>query len=235
MPALRRSRKGQSPIARWWLDQRALLADRRARRLTQLYAGLTLYGVCMAMMVHARLGLDPWDVLHQGLAPHLQIRFGTVVIVVGVAVLALWIPLRQAPGFGTVSNAIVIGLVTDIAMPIIPDAHGLATQLPLLTAAVIGNGIATGCYIGAGLGPGPRDGLMTGIAARGHSIRLVRTGLELTVLVSGWLLGGSVGLGTVMFALSIGPLAHVTIPAFAIGSTRVDAHPVGQPLPDVAA
>jgi uncharacterized membrane protein YczE len=235
MPAIRRSRKGQSPIARWWLDQRALLADRPARRLTQLYAGLTLYGVCMAMMVHARLGLDPWDVLHQGLAPHLRIRFGTVVIVVGVAVLALWIPLRQAPGFGTVSNAIVIGLVTDIAMPIIPDAHGLATQLPLLTAAVIGNGIATGCYIGAGLGPGPRDGLMTGIAARGHSIRLVRTGLELTVLLSGWLLGGSVGLGTVMFALSIGPLAHVTIPAFAIGSTRVDAHPVGQPLPDVAA
>jgi uncharacterized membrane protein YczE len=235
MPAPRRSRQGQSPIAAWWHEQRTLLADRRARRLTQLYAGLTLYGVSMAMMVHARLGLDPWDVLHQGLAPHLRIRFGTVVIVVGVAVLVLWIPLRQAPGFGTVSNAIVIGLVTDIAMPIIPDAHGLATQLPLLIAAVVGNGIATGCYIGAGLGPGPRDGLMTGIAARGHSIRVVRTALELLVLVSGWLMGGSVGLGTVMFALSIGPLAHVTIPAFATRPTRVDTQPVRQIVPDAAA
>jgi uncharacterized membrane protein YczE len=234
MSAIRRSRQRQSPIARWWNDQRTLLADRRARRLTQLYAGLTLYGISMAMMVHARLGLDPWDVLHQGLAPYLHIRFGTVVIVVGVAVLVLWIPLRQAPGFGTVSNAIVIGLVTDIAMPIFPDAHGLATQLPLLTAAVIGNGIATGCYIGAGLGPGPRDGLMTGIAARGHSIRMVRTALELTVLVSGWLMGGSVGLGTVMFAVSIGPLAHVTIPAFAIRPARVQAQPVGQVVPDAA-
>lgn len=234
MPANRRVVQGQSAIAGWWRGQRQLIGDRTGRRLSQLYAGLTLYGICMAMMVHARLGLDPWDVLHQGLAPHLQIRFGTVVIVVGVAVLALWIPLRQAPGFGTISNAIVIGLVTDIAMPIIPDAHGLATQLPLLAAAVVGNGIATGCYIGAGLGPGPRDGLMTGIAARGHSIRVVRTALELTVLVSGWLMGGSVGLGTVMFAVSIGPLAHVTIPAFAIGPTRVQSQVVGQTVPDAA-
>jgi uncharacterized membrane protein YczE len=234
MPANRRVVQGQSAIARWWLGQRRLLGDRTGRRLVQLYGGLALYGISMAMMVHARLGLDPWDVLHQGLAPYLHIRFGTVVIVVGVAVLALWVPLRQAPGFGTISNAIVIGLVADIAMPIIPDAHALAVQVPLLTGSVLANGVATGCYIGAGLGPGPRDGLMTGLAARGHSVRVVRTALELTVLASGWLLGGSVGLGTVMFALTIGPLAHVLIPAFAIGPTRVQPQAVGQAVPDAA-
>jgi uncharacterized membrane protein YczE len=182
------------------------------RRLVQLYVGLALYGTGMTLMVRARLGLDPWDVFHQGLARHLGLRLGTCTILVGVAVLLLWIPLRQKPGFGTLSNVVVIGLVVNATMPIVPAPHALAVRVTLLVAAVLLNGVATGCYIGAGFGPGPRDGLMTGWAARGHSLRVVRTAIELTVLACGFVLGGTVGVGTVLYAVSIGPLAHVTIP-----------------------
>jgi uncharacterized membrane protein YczE len=185
-----------------------------ARRLVQLYAGLALYGVSMTSMVHARLGLDPWDVFHQGLSRHIGLRFGTTTIVVGAVVLLLWIPLRQLPGFGTLSNVVIIGLVVDLTMPVLPHPGAVLPRVALLVAGIVGNGIATGLYIGAGLGPGPRDGLMTGLARRGHSIRLVRTGIELSVLVVGFVLGGSVGAGTVLYAVSIGPLAHVTIPLF---------------------
>jgi uncharacterized membrane protein YczE len=188
----------------------------RVRRLAQLYAGLVLYGLSSSMLLLAGLGVDPWDVLHQGLSRRFGLGVGTWVVIVGVLVLLLWIPLRQRPGFGTLSNVVVVGLVIDLVLATVAPIHGLGARIVVMIAAVVLNGIATGAYIGAGLGPGPRDGLMTGLAARGHSIRLVRTGIELTVLLTGWLLGGTVGVGTVVYALGIGPIAHVSIPLLAI-------------------
>ncbi|MBV8217433.1 MAG: hypothetical protein JO325_03140 [Solirubrobacterales bacterium] len=188
----------------------------RVRRLVQLYVGLVLYGVSASMLLLAGLGVDPWDVLHQGLSRRLGLGVGTWAIIVSGAVLLLWIPLRQRPGFGTLNNALVVGLVIDLMLAIVPPVHYLPAQIVVMLGGVVLNGIATGLYIGAGLGPGPRDGLMTGLAARGHSIRIVRTSIELTVLVTGWLLGGTVGVGTVVYALAIGPIAHVTIPRFRI-------------------
>jgi len=188
----------------------------RVRRLIQLYVGLLLYGISSSMLLLAGLGLDPWDVLHQGLSRKLGLGVGTWAVIVGVGVLLLWIPLRQRPGFGTVSNVIVVGVVIDLVLATVHPVHGLPAQIAVMVLAVVLNGIATGAYIGAGLGPGPRDGLMTGLAARGHSIRVVRTSIELTVLGTGWLLGGTVGVGTVVYALGIGPIAHVAIPLLAI-------------------
>jgi uncharacterized membrane protein YczE len=186
-------------------------------RLAQLYGGLVLYGISSSLLVLAGLGLDPWDVFHQGLARHTPLAIGTWVIVVGVVVLLLWIPLRQRPGIGTVSNVVLVGVTMDVVLGHVHAPHAMAARIACLVIGVFLNGVATGAYIGAGLGPGPRDGLMTGLAARGHSIRLVRTALEVTVLLTGWLLGGTVGVGTVLYALSIGPLAHVFIPLFARG------------------
>jgi uncharacterized membrane protein YczE len=195
----------------------------RLRRLTQLFAGLVLYGFSDALMLLAGLGVDPWDVFHQGLSRRFGLGVGTWAIIVGVVVLALWIPLRQRPGFGTVSNVIVVGSVIDLSLATIPAPHGLASRTVVLLAGVFLNGVATGAYIGAGLGPGPRDGLMTGLAARGHSIRGVRTARALPLLVGGWLLGGTVGIGTVVYALAIGPLAHIFIPLFQVREPlRVD-------------
>jgi uncharacterized membrane protein YczE len=188
----------------------------RVRRLTQLYAGLLLYGVSDSMLLLAGLGVDPWDVFHQGLSRRIGLGVGTWAVIVGVLVLLMWIPLRQRPGFGTLSNVILVGLVIDAVLATVPPVHGLAARLVVMVSGVVLNGIATGAYIGAGLGPGPRDGLMTGLAARGHSVRIVRTGIEVTVLLTGWLLGGTVGLGTVVYALGIGPIAHVSIPLLAI-------------------
>lgn len=188
----------------------------RLRRLTQLFAGIVLYGISSSMLLLAGLGVDPWDVLHQGLSRRLGLGVGTWVLIVGGLVLLLWIPLRQRPGFGTLCNAVGVGLVIDLVLATVPPVHGLAARLLVMIGGVVLNGIATGAYIGAGLGPGPRDGLMTGLAARGHSIRVVRTGIEATVLVSGWLLGGTVGVGTVVYALGIGPIVHVTIPRLRI-------------------
>lgn len=186
-------------------------------RLVQLYAGLLLYGCSSSLLVLARLGLDPWDVFHQGLSRTYGLAIGTWTILVGVAVLLLWIPLRQRPGIGTISNAILIGAVMNVVLGHVHAPHALGVRIAFLVVGVFGCGVATGAYIGAGLGPGPRDGVMTGLAARGHSIRVVRTGLELTVLVTGWLLGGTVGIGTLVYALAIGPLAHVFIPLFSHG------------------
>ena len=188
-------------------------------RLVQLYAGLVLYGGSSSLLVLAGLGLDPWNVFHQGLARHTPLAIGTWAILVGVVVLLLWIPLRQRPGIGTLSNVVVVGGTMDLVLGHVHAPHALSVRIAFLVCGVFLNGVATGAYIGAGLGPGPRDGLMTGLAARGHSIRVVRTGLELTVLATGWLLGGTVGVGTVLYALSIGPLAHVFVPLFARGRT----------------
>jgi uncharacterized membrane protein YczE len=188
----------------------------RVRRLVQLYSGLVLYGISSSMLLLAGLGVDPWDVFHQGLSRRIGLGVGTWAIIVGVAVLLLWIPLRQRPGFGTLSNVVVVGLVIDVVLATVPSVHGLLARYVVMLSGVLLNGIATGAYIGAGLGPGPRDGLMVGLAARGHSIRVVRTCIELTVLVTGWLLGGTVGIGTVVYALSIGLIAHISIPLLAI-------------------
>ena len=186
-------------------------------RLVQLFAGLVLYGVSSSLLVLAGLGLDPWDVFHQGLARHTPFAIGTWAILVGGAVLLLWIPLRQKPGFGTVSNVFLVGGTMDLVLAHVHAPHSLAARIACLVCGVFLNGVATGAYIGAGLGPGPRDGLMTGLAARGRSIRVVRTAIELTVLVTGWLLGGTVGAGTILYALAIGPLAHVFVPLLARG------------------
>jgi len=195
------------------------------RRLTQLYGGLLLYGFSDGLLVLAGLGLDPWDVLHQGLARHSNLAIGTWAIIVGAAVLLLWVPLRQRPGLGTVSNVFVVGLVINLTLALVPAPTALAVRVAMLLAAVALNGLATGAYIGAGLGPGPRDGLMTGLATRGSSIRVVRTAIELTVLACGFALGGSVGIGTVVYALGIGPLSHYFIPLLTIGSA--DTSPSG--------
>ena len=187
------------------------------RRLVQLYAGLLLYGASMALMIRAGLGLDPWDVLHQGLAERLPLSFGMVTIVVGALVLLAWIPLRQRPGFGTISNVIVIGLAVDAALAVLPAPDAPALRVTFILAGVGLNGVATAAYIGARLGPGPRDGLMTGLVRRtGRSVRLVRTSIEVTVLAAGWLLGGTVGVGTVVYALGIGPLVHVLLPVLTV-------------------
>jgi len=175
------------------------------------------------MLLLSRLGLDPWDVLHQGLSRQIGLGVGTWAIIVGVAVLALWIPLRQRPGIGTVLNVLLVGSVIDLMLATVSPPHALAARIALLIGGVLLNGIATGAYIGAGLGPGPRDGLMTGLAARGHPIRVVRTAIEITVLAGGWALGGTVGVGTVVYALSIGPLAHFFIRCSQ--STNADSAP----------
>ncbi|WP_433188657.1 YczE/YyaS/YitT family protein [Actinoallomurus sp. CA-150999] len=193
--------------------------------MAQLYVGLALYGLGIALQVASRLGNDPWDTLHQGLARQTGLSIGTWIIIAGVAVMALWIPLRQRPGIGTISNAILVGLFADLFLWALPHPGTLALRWGYLVTAIIVGGFATGCYIGAGLGPGPRDGLTTGLAARGHSIRVVRTGIELTVLAVGWVLGGTVGIGTLVYAVTIGPLTHVFIPMLQIkrASKRDDA------------
>lgn len=190
------------------------------RRLVQLYIGLLLYGLAAALQVRSGLGLDPWDVFHQGLSGHIGLAIGTVVIIVGVTVLLLWIPLRQWPGLGTISNAILIGLSMNWSLALLPHGGPLGVRIAELLGGIGLCGIATGMYIGAAFGPGPRDGLMTGLARRtGKSIRLVRTGIEVTVLAIGWVLGGTVGIGTVLYAVSIGPLAQLFLPIFEVRPT----------------
>nr|WP_107441425.1 hypothetical protein [Streptomyces jeddahensis] len=201
------------------------------RRLLQLYVGLALYGVSSALLVESGLGLEPWGVLHQGLAELTGLTIGVVSIIVGAAVLLLWIPLRQRPGLGTVSNVFVIGIAMDGTLALVPETHTLTVRIPLLVAGIVLNGAATGLYIAARFGPGPRDGLMTGLHRRtGRSIRLVRTAIEVAVVVTGFVLGGTVGAGTVLYALAIGPLAQVFLRVFAVptasaGSTVVAGSP----------
>jgi hypothetical protein len=187
------------------------------RRLIQLFLGLALYGVSLGLMVRANLGLDPWDVFHQGLAQRTGISLGMMVNLVGAAVLLLWIPIRQRPGIGTIANVFLIGTFADISLWLIPPIDNLALAAAMLAGGVFLNGVATGAYIGAGLGPGPRDGLMTGLVKRtGGSVRVIRTSIEVAVLAAGWLLGGTVGLGTVLYAVAIGPIVHRMLPIFTI-------------------
>ena len=203
--------------------------DRLPRRLVQLLVGLFLYGWSMAMMVRSGLGLDPWDVFHYGLARHVPLSFGQVTIVVGAAVLLAWIPLRQRPGIGTVLNIFVIGLSADFGLAVMSQPANFVGRSAFLVGGIVLNGLAGALYVGAHLGPGPRDGLWVAITRRyGLSIRLVRTVIELTVLVIGWLMGGTVGVGTVLYALSIGHLNQ-----FFLTRVQVSKPPVDDPEPVV--
>jgi uncharacterized membrane protein YczE len=206
---------------------RSTFKDRPAERLVRLFGGLIAFALSMSLMVRANVGLGPWDVLHEGISRHTGIPFGDVTIIVGLVVLLVWIPIGQRPGFGTVANVIVIGLAVDGFLAVIATPTAMPLRVVMCAAGILLNGVATGCYIGAGLGPGPRDGLMTGLAARGHSIRVVRTCIELSVLALGIALGGDFGVGTIAFALLIGPIAHVTIPWFSIDGP---ANPAGPPM-----
>jgi uncharacterized membrane protein YczE len=170
----------------------------------------------MALMIEARLGNQPWDVFHQGLARRTGLSIGTITVIIGAVVLLLWIPMRQRPGLGTVSNVVVIGIAVDVALRVLPTPSQLWVRILFLVGGILLCAFASGLYIGARLGPGPRDGLMTGLAARGHSIRVVRTGIEVTVVAIGFLLGGTLGIGTVAYALAIGPLVHILLPLFTI-------------------
>lgn len=195
------------------------------RRLIQLFLGLALYGFSMGLMVRSELGLNPWDVFHQGLAGRSGLSLGTIVVIIGAAVLLLWIPLRQKPGIGTISNVFLIGIGADISLWLIPSASGPPQAWAMLLGGIFLNGVAGGAYIGAGLGPGPRDGLMTGLVKRtGRSVRLVRTGIEAIVVGAGWMLGGTLGIGTVLYAVAIGPLVHKMLPLFTI-SDRPERRP----------
>ena len=187
------------------------------RRLIQLYAGLALYGFSVALMVRADLGLNPWNVFHQGVALRAGLSFGTAVVMVGGFVLLLWLPLRQKPGFGTVSNILVIGLAADLSLGLLGTPEHYPARFALLGLGILLNGVAGGAYIGAGLGPGPRDGLMTGLAERtGWALGPVRTGLEIGVLALGWLLGGTAGIGTLLYALGVGWLVEYFLPLFTV-------------------
>ncbi|GGY03432.1 membrane protein [Streptomyces hiroshimensis] len=203
-----------------------------ARRLLQLYVGLALYGASAGLQLRAGLGLAPWDVLNQGVAKHMGMSIGTASIAIGALVLLLWIPLRQRPGLGTVSNVLVIGLAMDATLSLVPDPRSLWIRIPLLAFAVALCAVATGLYISARFGPGPRDGLMTGLHRRtGRSVRLVRTCIEVVVLATGFVLGGSVGLGTVFYALAIGPLSQFFLRLFALPEPAAPApvHPAAHP------
>lgn len=192
-------------------------------RVPRLVAGLVLCGLGIAFMVAADLGLAPWSVLDQGISHRTGIPIGTVSIIVGALVLLAWVPLRERPGLGTVLNVLLIGTTIDVALLALDTPGSTAARLAYLAVGVALWGPGSGLYIGASLGPGPRDGLMTGLAARGvGSIRLVRTGIELTALAAGWLLGGSVGLGTLVFALTIGPNVQFFLPRLAVPAVPVE-------------
>ncbi len=203
-----------------------LRTGRLPRRLVQLMAGLALFGFSIALMVRGALGLAPWDVLHSGLVRWLPLTLGQAIVLGSLAVLLLWIPLGERPGIGTLANAVVIGLVADASLHLLPVLDGWPSRLLVMVAGVVLNGLASAVYIGAQLGRGPRDGLMTGLARRtGRSLRLVRTLLEVVVLAFGLVLGGSAGLGTALFALAIGPLTQFFLP-------WVTVREIGQAVPD---
>jgi uncharacterized membrane protein YczE len=203
------------------------LADRPAQRVTRCVGGLALFGIGVALQKEGQMGLAPWDVFHEGFSQVLGWQFGRALVLTSFLVLLLWIPLRQRPGIGTLLNAVEIGVVADIAIAVLPEPDALWVRIPFMLIGVLLVGIGSGFYIGAGLGPGPRDGLMTGLAARGMKVSRARTSVELTVLLLGWILGGSVGVGTLVFALSIGPIVARTIPLLRLAPLD-DAQPWGE-------
>lgn len=196
-----------------------LRGGRLPRRLVQLLVGLYLYGASMAMIVSSGLGMMPWDVLHSGILNYLPLTFGTIITITSLLVLLAWIPLKQQPGLGTVLNALLIGPSLDVTLLFLPrtDPDAWILNIALLVIGVGLNGVASAMYIGSQFGPGPRDGLMTGLArVTGRSIRLVRTGIEVTVVAIGWLLGGVIGIGTALYALTIGPVTQALLPTFTV-------------------
>lgn len=197
------------------------------RRLPRLLLGIPCLGFGIAMILAARLGVSPYDVLHQGLADRTGLTFGTVVVLLGLLILLAWIPLRQAPGIGTVINTLTVGFVVDLALIWLPEPELIAERAVLLLGGIVVTALGMGLYIGSGLGPGPRDGLMTGIAAKGLALWKVRTALELVALAIGWALGGDVGVGTVLFALSIGPLGHAFLSRFHLGAAEIPEPDLG--------
>jgi uncharacterized membrane protein YczE len=187
------------------------------RRLGQLYVSLVLYGVSMALMIRSDLGNMPWDVLHQGLAEQLGLPFGVVIVLVSALVMLAWWPLHERPGLGTISNISVISVVIDPALALVGESGALAGRASLAAAGVVLNGFATAAYIGVHLGPGPRDGLMTGLVrVTGASVRMVRTSIEVAVVFTGFLLGGTLGVVTVLYALAIGPLTQLFLPLVSV-------------------
>lgn len=209
------------------------LTERLPRRLLQLNAGLVLYAISMSLMLKAKLGNQPWDVFHQGVARHTGLSLGTVLIITGGVVLLCWVPLRQRPGIGTISNIVVIGIVIDLVNRVIPEPAHLAVRSLFLALGIVLCGVASGLYIGANLGPGPRDGLMTGLARYAWSLRGWRTVIEITVVAIGALLGGRVGLGTIAYALAIGPLAQLFLPWFTV-RPRTPAPAAASASPELA-
>jgi uncharacterized membrane protein YczE len=200
-----------------YFNATSINVERMIRRLVQLNWGLALYGLSIGLMVRADLGLNPWDIFHQGLSELTGLSLGTIIIIIGAAVLLLWIPLRQRPGTGTIANVFLIGIWSDVSLWLIPAVQSLPIAWAMLLAGILLNGVAGGAYIGAGLGPGPRDGLMTGLVKRtGKSVRLIRTGIEVAVIAAGWALGGTLGLGTMLYAIAIGPIVHRMLPLFTI-------------------
>ena len=198
-----------------------LRAGRLPRRLVQLLLGLSLFGVTMALMLRAALGLEPWGVFTYGLIQHVPMSYGQMVVASSFVILLLWIPLRQWPGLGTIANAVVVGVATDLMLQVVPPIEELGWRALVMLVAIVGNGVAGAMYIGSQLGPGPRDGLMTGLARRtGRSIRLVRTSIEVTVVVLGFLLGGILGVGTVLYALLIGPVVQFFLPLLTVRVER---------------
>ena len=208
VPNLARAAQGRRNTRRI-AAERATLAT-----LIQLFVGLVAFGMSLALLVQSNLGLDPWDVLHQGLSITSGIPIGVVTVITGAIVLALWFPLRQRPGIGTVANVIVVGVTLDAVLSVLPAPTAMLGRWSFLLAGILLNGLATGAYIGAGLGAGPRDGLMMALAARGYSVRIARTTIEVSVLAAGYFLGGTVGIGTLLYAATIGPIVHITLPTF---------------------
>ena len=186
--------------------------DRPLERIARCVAGLAVFGVGIAVIIDADLGAAPWDVFHTGVSDLTGLPVGTVIILTGLALLVFWIPLRETPGLGTLLNAVEIGLVVDLVLPLVPEPQLIGARFVMMLSGIVVIAIGSGLYIGSGLGPGPRDGLMTGLARRGISIRTARTAVELTALTFGVMLGGAIGIGTAMFALTIGPLVQLFLP-----------------------
>lgn len=209
-----------------------LRAGRLGRRLPQLFLGLVSYGVSLGLMVRGDLGLAPWDVLHSGLIRYLPITLGQAVVAMSFVVLLAWIPLRETPGIGTVANALLVGFSADATLALLDTPNAVVLRIGLMVGGVLLCGLATALYMGAQLGRGPRDGLMTGLARRtGWSLRLVRTGIEVTVVVVGLLLGGTIGIGTVVYALAIGPLTQLWLPFSTVELPTTDRTGTGRGRP----